>query len=227
MYRVTCIHISSFSALFFSEGCFVLQVIRLVCGLLLVTLLNSEVAESRKSKTVGTSFEYKAINCRAYSASLTDFGGVGDGKTSNTKAFKSAISHLSEHASKGGSQLYVPAGKWLTGSFSLTSHFTLYLHKDAVLLASQVSLSFCSFFDEKAITNMRFMTWPTSSFLICSYYTPVSLAEISYIDYLIPLVSVNDQISQSPSKPFTRRSFNILFVCVSNNLLFTCPDNVN
>jgi len=73
---------------------------------------------------------------------LTDFGGVGDGKTSNTKAFKSEISHLSEYASKGGSQLYVPTGKWLTGSFSVISHFTLYLHKDAVLLASQVSLSF-------------------------------------------------------------------------------------
>nr|KYP77147.1 putative polygalacturonase [Cajanus cajan] len=113
------------------------QVIRLFCGLLLVTLLSSEVAESRKGKTVRTSFEYKAINCRGYSASLTDFGGVGDGKTSNTKAFQSAISHLSQYASKGGAQLYVPAGKWLTGSFSLCSHFTLYLNKDAVLLASQ------------------------------------------------------------------------------------------
>jgi len=117
-------------------------VIRLVCAVLLVTLLCSEVAESRKSKTVGTSFEYQAISCRAYSASLTDYGGVGDGQTSNTKAFKSAISHLSKYASKGGAQLYVPAGKWLTGSFSLPSHFTLYLNKDAVLLASQVSLSF-------------------------------------------------------------------------------------
>ncbi|RDX66270.1 putative polygalacturonase, partial [Mucuna pruriens] len=110
------------------------QVIRLFCALLLVS---SEVAESRKTKSVSTSFEYKAINCRAHSASLRDFGGVGDGKTSNTKAFQSAISHLSQFASKGGAQLYVPAGKWLTGSFSLSSHFTLYLNKDAVLLASQ------------------------------------------------------------------------------------------
>ena len=114
----------------------------MVCAVLLVTLLSSEVAESRKVKTVGTSFKYEAINCRTHSASLTDFGGVGDGKTSNTKAFQSAISHLSQYASKGGAQLYVPAGKWLTGSFSLISHFTLYLNKDAVLLASQVSISF-------------------------------------------------------------------------------------
>ncbi|KAI5428603.1 probable polygalacturonase [Lathyrus oleraceus] len=111
-----------------------LQVIKLVFALFVVTL---RTAESRKAKIVTASFEYNGINCRAHSASLTDFGGVGDGVTSNTKAFQSAISNLSQYGSEGGSQLYVPAGKWLTGSFSLTSHFTLYLDKDAVLLASQ------------------------------------------------------------------------------------------
>ncbi|XP_074317988.1 putative polygalacturonase [Silene latifolia] len=75
--------------------------------------------------------------CRAHGAFLTDFGGVGDGKTSNTKAFRSAIAELSKYASQGGAELIVPPGRWLTGSFNLTSHFTLYLHKDAVLLASQ------------------------------------------------------------------------------------------
>ncbi|XP_016648983.1 PREDICTED: probable polygalacturonase [Prunus mume] len=56
---------------------------------------------------------------------------------SNTKAFKAAIDHLSQCASDGGAQLIVPPGKWLTGSFNLTSHFTLFLHKDAVILATQ------------------------------------------------------------------------------------------
>ncbi|PON96980.1 Glycoside hydrolase [Trema orientale] len=80
-----------------------------------------------------------AVKCtsRKHSASLTDFGGVGDGVTSNTKAFKAAIDHLSRYASDGGAQLIVPPGKWLTGSFNLTSHFTLFLHKDAVILGSQ------------------------------------------------------------------------------------------
>ncbi|KAK7274334.1 hypothetical protein RIF29_15418 [Crotalaria pallida] len=114
-----------------------IHVIRLVSAVFLVILLSSEKAESRKAKIVTNSFEYSAINCRAHSASLTDFGGVGDGITSNTKAFQYAISNLSQYATEGGAQLYVPAGKWLTGSFSLTSHFTLYLDKDAVLLASQ------------------------------------------------------------------------------------------
>ncbi|KAM7276699.1 hypothetical protein ACFE04_018565 [Oxalis oulophora] len=75
---------------------------------------------------------------RGHSSSITDFGGNGDGKTLNTEAFQKAITHLSQFGSDaGGSQLYVPPGKWLTGSFNLTSHFTLFLHKDATLLASQ------------------------------------------------------------------------------------------
>ncbi|XP_027108413.2 probable polygalacturonase [Coffea arabica] len=96
--------------------------------------------ECRKSRILeGSSdvFEYSAISCRGHSASIEEFGGVGDGRTLNTKAFQEAVNQLSQYASEGGAQLYVPAGKWLTGSFNLTSHFTLYLHKDAVLLASQ------------------------------------------------------------------------------------------
>ena len=85
--------------------------------------------------------EYSGISCRGHSASLVDFGGFGDGNTLNTKAFDRAIDELRGYASEegGGALLYVPAGKWLTGSFTLISHFTLFLHRDAVLIASQVS----------------------------------------------------------------------------------------
>lgn len=112
---------------------------KLFAVLVMVAFLGFRGAECRRSKVKKMdSLEYSAISCRGHTASLTDFGGVGDGKTSNTKAFQEAISHLSQYASNGGAQLFVPAGKWLTGSFNLISHFTLYLHKDAVLLASQV-----------------------------------------------------------------------------------------
>jgi len=100
--------------------------------------LGSSLAGSTLAEYHQNTVEYKAINCRKHSAVLTDFGAVGDGKTSNTKAFEEAIKTLSKYAPDGGAQLIVPAGKWLTGSFNLTSHFTLFLHKDAVLLASQV-----------------------------------------------------------------------------------------
>ncbi|KAL6583457.1 hypothetical protein OROMI_005535 [Orobanche minor] len=97
--------------------------------LLVLVFLCTNGVESRKAKRVDC-FEYSAINCRAQSASLVGFGGVVNMK------------HLSQYESQGGSQLFVPAGKWLTESFNLTSHFTLYLHKDAVL-ASQVKCSLC------------------------------------------------------------------------------------
>ncbi|KAM7275168.1 hypothetical protein ACFE04_017034 [Oxalis oulophora] len=105
--------------------------------LMLVIFIFLNGAESRKARNILESFEFTAISCREHSASITEFGGVGDGVTPNTKAFQDAVNHLSQFGSDGGAHLHVPAGKWLTGSFNLTSHFTLYLHKDAVILASQ------------------------------------------------------------------------------------------
>ncbi|XP_031263326.1 probable polygalacturonase [Pistacia vera] len=69
--------------------------------------------------------------------SIKDFGGVGDGKTSNTETFRRAVRYMQGFGDRGGSQLNVPAGTWLTGSFNLTSNFTLFLEKDAVILGSQ------------------------------------------------------------------------------------------
>ncbi|XP_072966293.1 probable polygalacturonase [Typha angustifolia] len=84
-------------------------------------------------------FKYVASSCRAHTASLTEFGGVGDGVTSNTAAFHAAVTHLSQFSGPeaGGGLLFVPAGKWLTGPFNLTSSFTLFLHRDAVILGTQ------------------------------------------------------------------------------------------
>ncbi|KAI5068333.1 hypothetical protein GOP47_0016678 [Adiantum capillus-veneris] len=79
----------------------------------------------------------RILPSRAQVMSLTDFGAVGDGVTTNTHAFQDAIHFLSAYSNEGGGQLHVPAGKWLTGSFNLTSHFTLFLDKDAVILGSQ------------------------------------------------------------------------------------------
>ncbi|KAL0370638.1 UNVERIFIED_CONTAM: putative polygalacturonase [Sesamum angustifolium] len=74
---------------------------------------------------------------RPHSVSVTEFGAVGDGKTINTVAFQNAIFYLKSFADKGGAQLYVPAGRWLIGCINLTSHLTLFLEKDAIILGSQ------------------------------------------------------------------------------------------
>ncbi|KAL7229812.1 hypothetical protein ACSBR2_008380 [Camellia fascicularis] len=112
------------------------KVIQIALAFLTLALLSSREVECGRDGYTKL-LDFQAINCRKHSAVLTDFAGKGDGKTSNTKAFQSAISQLSRLALDGGAQLIVPPGKWLTGSFNLTSHFTLYIHKEAVILASQ------------------------------------------------------------------------------------------
>ncbi|PKA62981.1 putative polygalacturonase [Apostasia shenzhenica] len=79
----------------------------------------------------------RRLGPRPHSVTLTEFGAVGDGVTLNTLAFQNAIFYLKSFADKGGAQLYVPKGKWLTGCFNLTSHLTLFLDKGAVIMATQ------------------------------------------------------------------------------------------
>ncbi|XP_011099733.1 probable polygalacturonase isoform X2 [Sesamum indicum] len=69
--------------------------------------------------------------------SISEFGGVGDGRTSNTAAFRRAMEYMEKFRGTGGAQLNVPKGRWLTGSFNLTSDFTLFLEDGAVILGSQ------------------------------------------------------------------------------------------
>ncbi|KAI5674204.1 hypothetical protein M9H77_14568 [Catharanthus roseus] len=65
---------------------------------------------------------------------LTDFGAVGDGVTVNTVAFERAMMAISKLGKKGGGQLNVPPGYWLTAPFNLTSHLTLFLAEGAEIL---------------------------------------------------------------------------------------------
>lgn len=83
---------------------------------------------------------YKNWKNRPHSVSISEFGAVGDGKTLNTHAFENAMFYLRTYADKGGVQLYIPAGRWLTGSIKLISHLTLFLENEATILGSQVGL---------------------------------------------------------------------------------------
>nr|GLL17912.1 probable polygalacturonase [Ipomoea trifida] len=71
---------------------------------------------------------------RPLAFNLTEFGGVGDGITVNTAAFERAVMAISKLGKKGGGQLNVPPGLWLTAPFNLTSHMTLFLAEGAVIL---------------------------------------------------------------------------------------------
>ena len=61
---------------------------------------------------------------------LADCGGGGDGRTLNTAAFEKACSVL---AAKGGGELIVPPGIWLTGPIKLRSNINLHVERGALI----------------------------------------------------------------------------------------------
>jgi polygalacturonase len=65
--------------------------------------------------------------------SLTDFGAVADGKTSNSDAFRRAIAAVEK---SGGGILAVPAGEYFTGPIDLCSKLDLRLERGARIVFS-------------------------------------------------------------------------------------------
>ena len=65
---------------------------------------------------------------------LTDFGGVGDGKTMNTDAFRKAIAACKK---AGGGEVAVPAGIFVTGPIELTDKMALLIEKGATIRGSE------------------------------------------------------------------------------------------
>jgi len=62
---------------------------------------------------------------------VTHYGAVGDGQTANTTAVQKTIDAA---AAAGGGIVRVPAGKFLTGPFTLASRINLHLERGAVIL---------------------------------------------------------------------------------------------
>ena len=69
----------------------------------------------------------------ANTVSIKDFGGIADGRTKNTEAFKKAIDAL---VKKGGGKLVVPRGMWYTGPIVLQSNINLHVEDGAMIIFS-------------------------------------------------------------------------------------------
>ncbi len=65
-----------------------------------------------------------------YQVEITQFGGVGDGTTDNSLAFREGISSCHR---AGGGTIVIPAGEWLTGPIHLKSNLRLLLEKGAII----------------------------------------------------------------------------------------------
>src|SRR5215469_11450018 len=64
---------------------------------------------------------------------IVDYGAVADGSTINTTAIQKAIDACAQN---GGGEVYVPTGKFTTGTIALKSKVNLYLENGAVLQGS-------------------------------------------------------------------------------------------
>jgi hypothetical protein len=64
---------------------------------------------------------------------VLDFGAKGDGKSINTQPIQDAINQCNR---KGGGQVILPAGTYLSGTLLLKDNVTLFLESGTVLLAS-------------------------------------------------------------------------------------------
>ena len=65
---------------------------------------------------------------------ITSFGAIGDGKHSNTEAFRKTIGACRD---QGGGQVVVPAGTFLTGPIELADNMALVLEKGATIRGSE------------------------------------------------------------------------------------------
>jgi len=98
---------------------------------------------------------------------LADFGGIGDGRTMNTDAFKRAIAAVEK---VGGGRLVVPKGVFRTAPFALCSRLDLHLDAGAVIKApetfEELGLPHPSTFKTQAEANARARATP-ASFTAC------------------------------------------------------------
>src|SRR5207237_7854224 len=65
---------------------------------------------------------------------MSNVGAIGEGKPSNTEAFRKAITSC---RANGGAEVIVPAGTFLTGPIELTSNMALVLEKGATIRGSE------------------------------------------------------------------------------------------
>ena len=75
------------------------------------------------------------VRARYVSAfNVREHGALGDGRTLDSPALQTAIDRCAE---RGGGTVFLPAGRYLTGSLFLRDNITLYLDSGAVILGSE------------------------------------------------------------------------------------------
>nr|WP_294894408.1 glycosyl hydrolase family 28 protein [uncultured Pedobacter sp.] len=93
---------------------------------------------------------FLASNSFAQTYNIKNYGAVADGKTINTVAIQKAIDDCSGN---GGGTVYVPSGKFVTGTISLKSNVNFYLEIGAIIKGSSNIKDYKSYQKEPYGTN--------------------------------------------------------------------------
>ena len=103
------------------------KLISIICtGILAFLMINALHAGNNKTGLAASATASTVYNVR-------DFGATGDGKTLDSPFINKAIEEV---ASKGGGQIYFPAGTYLSASIRLKSNISLYIEQGATILAA-------------------------------------------------------------------------------------------
>ncbi|KAG4913719.1 hypothetical protein JHK84_054175 [Glycine max] len=165
---------------------FQFQLVAHMKGLVAVLLLVAiSTAVESNGEDNGGPCKQNALKARPHSVSILEFGAVGDGITLNTVAFENAIFYLKSFADKGGAQLYVPSGTWLTGSFNLTNHLTLFLERGATIIASQNLSDVVITGDNGTIDGQGSIWWKLFNSNSLNYTRPNLIEFVDSVDVII------------------------------------------
>jgi polygalacturonase len=91
---------------------------------------------------------------------VTDYGVIGDTKTSNTKALQNLIDRVSQN---GGGKIIFPSGTYLTGSIEIKDNVELHFENQATLLGSKNP------FDYKKIESKDTLSLQNNTALISAH----------------------------------------------------------
>jgi polygalacturonase len=113
----------------------------------------------------------------AGSSSIMDHGANGDGEFLNTAAIQSAIDQCNE---EGGGTVYVPAGRFRTGTIILKSHVSLYLEAGAIILGSTELIDYPEIYP--AFRSYTDVNYVDKSLIYAEKAENISIGGRGYID---------------------------------------------
>jgi polygalacturonase len=106
-----------------------------------------------------------------------DHGANGDGEFLNTAAIQSAIDQCNE---EGGGTVYVPAGRFRTGTIILKSHVSLYLEAGAIILGSTELIDYPEIYP--AFRSYTDVNYVDKSLIYAEKAENISIGGRGYID---------------------------------------------